>query len=116
MGISGFNNCIFAYGQTASGKSFSVLGGKEDDSKGLLPRIVQGLFEHFEELPQGTTFKCLVSFIEIYNEQIRDLLAEDHGRRASTRGEHKLEVRQHPVVGTFIPGLSEAAAAGPLEV
>lgn len=123
--ISGFNNCIFAYGQTASGKSHSVLGDMHDsEQRGLLPRIVEGLFQHFSELPEGTTCKCLVSFIEIYNEQIRDLLTPNgYSAMGSNRksmmkggGDVKLEVRQHAVLGTYIPGLVESAAGSCNEV
>ncbi|CAK9103276.1 unnamed protein product [Durusdinium trenchii] len=107
--MNGFNNCIFAYGQTGSGKSYSVLGGK-DEERGLLPRVVEGLFDHFAKLPQGATYKTLVAFMEIYNEQIRDLLAPADSEIK------KLEVKQHPVLGTIIPGLTEAAVASCEEV
>eukprot|EP00931_Biecheleriopsis_adriatica_P116895 TRINITY_DN92479_c0_g1_i1.p1 TRINITY_DN92479_c0_g1~~TRINITY_DN92479_c0_g1_i1.p1 ORF type:complete len:778 (+),score=189.98 TRINITY_DN92479_c0_g1_i1:47-2380(+) len=109
--MNGFNNCIFAYGQTGSGKSFSVLGGK-GEARGLLPRVVEGLFDHFEKLPEGATYKTLVAFMEIYNEQIRDLLSPNIENEAPK----KLEVKQHPVLGTIIPGLTEAAVASCEEV
>eukprot|EP00439_Symbiodinium_sp_Y106_P069546 s358_g11.t6 len=108
--MNGFNNCIFAYGQTGSGKSYSVLGGK-GEKRGLLPRVVEGLFDHFEKLPEGATYKTLVGFMEIYNEQIRDLLAP-----ATDSENKKLEVKQHPVLGTIVPGLTEAAVASCEEV
>ncbi|OLP84760.1 Kinesin-related protein 1 [Symbiodinium microadriaticum] len=108
--MNGFNNCIFAYGQTGSGKSYSVLGGKGEE-RGLLPRVVEGLFDHFEKLPEGATYKTLVAFMEIYNEQIRDLLAP-----ATDSENKKLEVKQHPVLGTIVPGLTEAAVASCEEV
>ncbi|CAE7358717.1 kif1 [Symbiodinium natans] len=107
--MNGFNNCIFAYGQTG-GKSYSVLGGKGEE-RGLLPRVVEGLFDHFEKLPEGATYKTLVAFMEIYNEQIRDLLAP-----ATDSETKKLEVKQHPVLGTIVPGLTEAAVASCEEV
>lgn len=104
--MKGFNNCIFAYGQTGSGKSHSVLGGQSEADQGLLPRIVKGLFLEFGSLEADVTSKCLVSFIEIYNEQIRDLLRMGD---KDVRQEQKLEVRQHPTAGSIIPGLTEAA-------
>eukprot|EP00913_Durusdinium_trenchii_P007349 g6908.t1 len=109
--MNGFNNCIFAYGQTGSGKSYSVLGGK-DEERGLLPRVVEGLFDHFAKLPQdpGVQHLSEVAFMEIYNEQIRDLLAPADSEIK------KLEVKQHPVLGTIIPGLTEAAVASCEEV
>eukprot|EP00927_Polykrikos_kofoidii_P078057 TRINITY_DN74937_c0_g1_i1.p1 TRINITY_DN74937_c0_g1~~TRINITY_DN74937_c0_g1_i1.p1 ORF type:complete len:969 (+),score=183.13 TRINITY_DN74937_c0_g1_i1:522-3428(+) len=104
--IGGYNNCVFAYGQTGSGKSFSVLGGQRED-RGLLPRVVEDLFEHFASLEEATC-KTLVSFLEIYNEQIRDLLAP--------KGNTRLEVKHHPVLGTFVPGITEAAVASQRDV
>merc|ERR1711933_219825 len=73
----GYNTCIFAYGQTGSGKTYSVLGQDTEEGQGLLPRIVQGLFEHFDTVPPGSKCTCLVSFMEIYNEHIHDLLASE---------------------------------------
>eukprot|EP00928_Gymnodinium_smaydae_P046454 TRINITY_DN30951_c0_g1_i1.p1 TRINITY_DN30951_c0_g1~~TRINITY_DN30951_c0_g1_i1.p1 ORF type:complete len:816 (+),score=155.49 TRINITY_DN30951_c0_g1_i1:86-2449(+) len=111
--MSGFNNCIIAYGQTGGGKSYSVLGGAAED-RGLLPRVVEGLFGHFARSPEGTTCKAIVSFTEIDGEQIRDLLAARDVERQE--GEVKLEVRQHPVLGVMIPGLTEAAVQNAREV
>lgn len=102
--MNGFNNCIFAYGQTGSGKSYSVLGGG-GDQRGLLPRVVDRLFEAIAAMPTETVCKTQVSFIEIYNEQILDLLAPDQ------LNPPKLEVRQHPVLGTFIPGMTDPAVS-----
>jgi len=117
----GFNNCIFAYGQTGSGKSFTVVGGTSGESRGLLPRMVAGLFEHFAELAAGdtkVTCKCLVSFLEIYNETIRDLLEDNQSsvRRKPGSATKGLEVRQHPTLGTTVPGLREAAVGSCKEV
>merc|ERR1712232_1468159 len=71
--MHGFNNCIFAYGQTGSGKSYSVLGGAGKE-KGMLPRVVEGLFDHLQKQGKDATCKTMVAFLEIYNEQIHDLL------------------------------------------
>eukprot|EP00929_Paragymnodinium_shiwhaense_P052085 TRINITY_DN26119_c1_g2_i1.p1 TRINITY_DN26119_c1_g2~~TRINITY_DN26119_c1_g2_i1.p1 ORF type:complete len:906 (-),score=299.53 TRINITY_DN26119_c1_g2_i1:86-2803(-) len=106
--LAGFNNCIFAYGQTGSGKSFSVLGG-EGENRGLLPRVVEGLFEQTGQLPEGTTAKTLVAFMEIYNEQVKDLLT-------SSKDQENLQVKTHPVLGTIIPGLTKAAVGSCEEV
>lgn len=111
--MNGFNNCIFAYGQTGSGKSFSVLGGP-GEHRGLLPRVVEGLFDHFSQCPEGVVCKTLVAFIEIYNESIKDLLAPRD--LVSAEKDKKLEVKQHPVLGTFIPGLVEAPVLNSKEV
>ncbi|CAK0804386.1 unnamed protein product [Prorocentrum cordatum] len=105
--VRGFNNCIFAYGQTGSGKSYSVLGGPGED-RGLLPRIVEGLFRRFAEMPEDVKKKTLVSFMEIYNEEIHDLLCDRGGGRGTSKACQKLEVRLHPTLGLTIPGLKES--------
>uniref|UniRef100_A0A8C2XSW4 Kinesin family member 13A n=2 Tax=Cyclopterus lumpus TaxID=8103 RepID=A0A8C2XSW4_CYCLU len=99
--FQGYNACIFAYGQTGSGKSFSMMGNGEQP--GLIPRLCCSLFErvHREE-NEGHTFKVEVSFMEIYNEKVRDLL-DPKGSRQS------LKVREHKVLGPYVDGLSQLA-------
>mmetsp|Transcript_114371 Transcript_114371/g.220243 ORF Transcript_114371/g.220243 Transcript_114371/m.220243 type:complete len:562 (+) Transcript_114371:2-1687(+) len=121
--LKGYNNCIFAYGQTGSGKSYSVVGGKSVDQQGLLPRIVTGLFERFDAMDASVKKTCKVSFLEVYNEQIHDLLADkgdpnevDEDGNPVKKKDQKLDVRQHPTLGTFIPGLTECLVASRDEV
>lgn len=105
--MDGFNNCLFAYGQTGSGKTHSVLGMDDPpEMRGLLPRIIEQIFLTIDEevASNGYTFECLVSYLEIYNEAIGDLLAKD------TEKKQKLEVRQHPIIGSYVPGLTEIPA------
>ena len=72
--LAGYNACIFAYGQTGSGKSYTITGGSESN-KGLLPRLCEHLFKRVEEQTSDElTFKVQVSYMEIYNEKLRDLL------------------------------------------
>ncbi|XP_056299562.1 kinesin-like protein KIF13A isoform X3 [Pseudoliparis swirei] len=99
--FQGYNACIFAYGQTGSGKSFSMMGNGEQP--GLIPRLCCSLFERIhEEENEGHTFKVEVSFMEIYNEKVRDLL-DPKGSR------HSLKVREHKVLGPYVDGLSQLA-------
>ncbi|CAK0887114.1 unnamed protein product [Prorocentrum cordatum] len=109
--VAGFNNCIFAYGQTGSGKSYSVLGG-QGEQRGLLPRVVEGLFERFTQLEEGVTVKAVVSFVEIYNEKLRDLLASDE----TVDSKVKLAVREHPILGIIVPGLTQSVVENCTEV
>ncbi|XP_076593298.1 kinesin-like protein KIF13A isoform X5 [Chaetodon auriga] len=99
--FQGYNACIFAYGQTGSGKSFSMMGNGEQP--GLIPRLCCSLFErvHTEE-NEAHTFKVEVSYMEIYNEKVRDLL-DPKGSRQS------LKVREHKVLGPYVDGLSQLA-------
>uniref|UniRef100_A0A671W457 Kinesin family member 13A n=1 Tax=Sparus aurata TaxID=8175 RepID=A0A671W457_SPAAU len=99
--FQGYNACIFAYGQTGSGKSFSMMGNGEQP--GLIPRLCCSLFErvHKEE-NEAHSFKVEVSYMEIYNEKVRDLL-DPKGSRQS------LKVREHKVLGPYVDGLSQLA-------
>ena len=70
--IDGFNVCIFAYGQTGSGKTCSMEGSVENP--GINRRALKFLFDQCEERKMDWTYEFEVSVLEIYNEQIRDLL------------------------------------------
>ncbi|KAH6941042.1 hypothetical protein HPB50_012723 [Hyalomma asiaticum] len=94
----GYNGTVFAYGQTGCGKSFSMQGTpRVPQQKGIIPRS----FEHvFEAIAAADSSKYLVhaSYLEIYNEDVRDLLAEDTRKR--------LDLKEHPDKGVYVPGLS----------
>ena len=101
--FKGYNTCVFAYGQTGSGKSHSVMGSA--DQPGLIPRICQALFD-MQESHNGLdvhdasiTYKLEVSYLEIYSEDVRDLLSSN-----TTVG---LRVREHPELGPYVEGLSQ---------
>ncbi|CAJ0539614.1 Ff.00g071410.m01.CDS01 [Fusarium sp. VM40] len=99
--FQGYNNCIFAYGQTGSGKSYSMMGyGKEI---GVIPMICQDMFKRIEDIQKDKTTKCTVevSYLEIYNERVRDLL------NPSTKG--NLKVREHPSTGPYVEDLAKLA-------
>ncbi|XP_010623096.1 stAR-related lipid transfer protein 9 isoform X4 [Fukomys damarensis] len=97
----GYNVCLFAYGQTGSGKTHTMLGTPA--SLGLTPRICEGLFIREEDcasLPSSCRIK--VSFLEIYNERVRDLLKQSDKKKSYT-----LRVREHPEMGPYVQGLSQ---------
>ncbi|KAM5235430.1 stAR-related lipid transfer protein 9 [Ctenodactylus gundi] len=97
----GYNICLFAYGQTGSGKTYTMLGTPA--SVGLTPRICEGLFSRKEAqalLPSSCRIK--VSFLEIYNERVRDLLKQSDPKKSYT-----LRVREHPEMGPYVQGLSQ---------
>ncbi|XP_043551300.1 kinesin-like protein KIF13B isoform X2 [Chiloscyllium plagiosum] len=99
--FQGYNACIFAYGQTGSGKSYTMMGSK--DKPGLIPRLCSKLFERaLQEANEEQTFTVEVSYMEIYNEKVRDLL-DPKGSR------HTLKVREHKVLGPYVDGLSKLA-------
>ncbi|TKC49548.1 hypothetical protein EI555_016480, partial [Monodon monoceros] len=86
--LDGYPVCIFAYGQTGSGKTFTMEGGPGGDPQveGLIPRALRHLFSVAQELSgQGWTYSFVASYVEIYNETVRDLLAT--GTRKGHGGE-----------------------------
>jgi kinesin family protein 1/kinesin family protein 3/17 len=107
--LDGFNGTIFAYGQTGSGKTFSMLGNEEH--KGIIPQLNDALWlkiaekmQAAEDLVKDTkskvNAKCLVtvSFLEVYNEEIKDLLVPS---------DKKLNIRESPDLGIYVEGLAE---------
>lgn len=77
--LDGYSVCVFAYGQTGSGKTYTMEGpdNVDDDSKGMIPRSVQQIFETAEKMQlKGWEFTFSASMLEIYNEAINDLLYE----------------------------------------
>jgi len=96
--LEGYNGTVFAYGQTGCGKSFSMQGiPNPATQRGIIPRA----FEHiFEAIDASENMKYLVqaSYLEIYNEEIRDLLGEDIKK--------KLDLKEHPELGIYVNKLS----------
>ncbi|KAF2739277.1 kinesin family protein [Polyplosphaeria fusca] len=97
--FQGYNNCIFAYGQTGSGKSYSMMGYGEE--KGIIPKICMDMFERIDAQGTDKNLSCTVevSYLEIYNERVRDLL------NPSTKG--NLRVREHPSTGPYVEDLAK---------
>ncbi len=96
--LEGYNGTVFAYGQTGCGKSFSMQGVKTPATmRGIIPRS----FEHiFEAIDAGENMKYLVhaAYLEIYNEEIRDLLGADSKK--------KLSLKENPDKGVYVAGNS----------
>eukprot|EP01062_Namystynia_karyoxenos_P003622 TRINITY_DN112_c2_g2_i8.p1 TRINITY_DN112_c2_g2~~TRINITY_DN112_c2_g2_i8.p1 ORF type:complete len:957 (+),score=333.15 TRINITY_DN112_c2_g2_i8:93-2873(+) len=102
----GYNTCIFAYGQTGAGKSFSMLGSPE--LPGIAPQLITNLFKHVdkqkEECPE-LMFNVEVTFFEIYMEKVKDLF--NKGKKDSEYSDVK--IRQHPLWGIQVQGLETKA-------
>ncbi|XP_040906336.1 uncharacterized protein kif16bb [Toxotes jaculatrix] len=101
--FEGFNTCMFAYGQTGSGKSYTMMGDTED--KGLIPRICEGLFLEISDRSKSdaVSFHTEVSYLEIYNERVQDLLKN----RTTPTDAGFLRVREHPRDGPYVENLSK---------
>ncbi|XP_022806565.1 kinesin-like protein KIF13B [Stylophora pistillata] len=97
--FEGYNACIFAYGQTGSGKTYTMMGSQ--NQTGLIPRLCNELFDRISgNEDENITYKVEVSYIEIYNEKVRDLLCP--------RGNHAtLRVREHKILGPYVEGLTK---------
>ncbi|CAI2723872.1 unnamed protein product [Schistosoma spindalis] len=95
--LDGYNACLFAYGMTSSGKTYSITGPPDDP--GIIRRISKDVFEEIgRRTESNTNFSVKMSYYEIYNERIRDLLPSNSTRNG-------LVVREHPVTGPYIDGL-----------
>ncbi|KAI9710746.1 MAG: kinesin-like protein Klp8 [Bogoriella megaspora] len=98
--FQGYNNCIFAYGQTGSGKSYSMMGYGEE--AGVIPKICRNMFDRIDDMgsnDKNLTCTVEVSYLEIYNERVRELL------NPATKG--NLKVREHPSTGPYVEDLAK---------
>ncbi|KAI7822258.1 hypothetical protein BX661DRAFT_187577 [Kickxella alabastrina] len=98
--LSGYHCCVFAYGQTGSGKSYTMMGGSGKEA-GLIPRICEQLFARVARGTPDASYRIEVSYLEIYNERVRDLL--------NPQGASNLRVREHPSLGPYVEDLTKAA-------
>ncbi|XP_030756486.1 kinesin-like protein KIF13A isoform X3 [Sitophilus oryzae] len=106
--FQGYNACIFAYGQTGSGKSYTMMGSQ--DSKGIIPRLCDTLFGLIAERQNSElSYKVEVSYMEIYNERVHDLLDPQTNKQS-------LKVREHNVLGPYVDGLSQLAVTSFLDI
>ncbi|KFQ48985.1 Kinesin-like KIF14, partial [Pelecanus crispus] len=100
--FEGYNACLFAYGQTGSGKSYTMMGFDED--QGIIPRLCEDLFTQIAQMDkQQILYHLEMSFFEVYNEKIHDLLVF---KAESGQKKQPLRVREHPVLGPYVEGLT----------
>ncbi|KAJ3126975.1 Kinesin-like protein kif3b [Nowakowskiella sp. JEL0407] len=99
--LNGFNGTVFAYGQTGTGKTFSMQGVRDvPELRGIIPNAFNHIFNHIAA-SVDKKFLVRVSFLEIYNEEIRDLLVKQQP------GKFKgLEIKEHPEKGVYVKDLS----------
>ncbi|KAG8447252.1 hypothetical protein GDO86_014642 [Hymenochirus boettgeri] len=96
--LLGFNGTIFAYGQTGTGKTFTMEGVRCDPEKrGVIPNSFDHIFTHISR-SQNQQYLVRASYLEIYQEEIRDLLAKDQTKR--------LELKERPDTGVYVKDLS----------
>ncbi|XP_049804535.1 kinesin-like protein KIF3A [Schistocerca nitens] len=97
--VLGYNGTIFAYGQTGTGKTYTMEGNSSaPELKGIIPNSFAHIFGYIAKANGDRKFLVRVSYIEIYNEEIRDLLGKDQAAR--------LEVKERPDIGVYVKDLS----------
>ncbi|KAM9430742.1 kinesin-like protein KIF1B isoform 10-T10 [Salvelinus alpinus] len=100
--FDGYNVCIFAYGQTGAGKSYTMMGRQEEGQEGIIPLLCEELFEKINDNNKDEiSFSVEVSYMEIYCERVRDLL--------NPKNKGNLRVREHPLLGPYVEDLSKLA-------
>lgn len=116
--LDGYNGSIIAYGQTGTGKTHTMEGGTADAAKGIIPRAADEIFRAISDTPGS--HKCLVriSFLQIYNEKIADLLDPDSINKLKRNEDNKsyLAVRENPGGDVYVEGLSEHIVRSPAEI
>ncbi|KAI6716628.1 hypothetical protein PZA11_001782 [Diplocarpon coronariae] len=107
--LNGYNGTVFAYGQTGAGKSYTMMGTDMDDpeGKGVIPRIVEQIFASILSSPGTIEYTVRVSYMEIYMERIRDLLAPHNDN---------LPVHEEKNRGVYVKGLLEIYVSSVQEV
>ena len=102
--FEGYHTCIFAYGQTGSGKSYTMMGTPAQP--GLIPRTCEDLFQRIESSDSPhISYTVRVSYFEVYNEHVRDLLAPSH--RSSSDNPYYLKIRESPTEGPYVKDLTD---------
>ncbi|KAI6245056.1 Kinesin heavy chain [Erysiphe necator] len=107
--LNGYNGTVFAYGQTGAGKSYTMMGTDIDsgDGRGVIPRIVEQIFASILSSPSSIEYTVRVSYMEIYMERIRDLLAPHNDN---------LPVHEEKNRGVYVKGLLEIYVSSIQEV
>ncbi|XP_073794249.1 kinesin-like protein KIF1B isoform X34 [Danio rerio] len=100
--FEGYNVCIFAYGQTGAGKSYTMMGKQEEGQEGIIPQLCEELFEKINDNNnEEISYSVEVAYMEIYCERVRDLL--------NPKNKGNLRVREHPLLGPYVEDLSKLA-------
>ena len=109
--LEGFNGTIFAYGQTGTGKTFTMEGVKNDEAlAGVIPRSFSHIFSHISAAPTGEQYLVRSSYLEIYQEEVRDLLSKDQGEK------NHLELKERPDTGIYVKDLSSFVCKSQCEI
>ncbi|KAL3674980.1 hypothetical protein V7S43_000905 [Phytophthora oleae] len=101
--LDGYHVCLFSYGQTGSGKTHTMQGSGNGQMRGIIPRAIEMILQECETLKQqGWNYVTKVSFLEIYNETLKDLLS------MKNNADEKLSIKKDARGGVYVPGLTMA--------
>ena len=103
--LNGFNSTVFAYGQTGAGKTYTMLG--DEQNPGIMFNTMKEVFKHMKRHQIDREYTIRVSFLEIYNENIKDLIMISND---------VLDLREDPIKGVQVAGLSEIEVHTPDEI
>ncbi|KAH9818521.1 kinesin motor domain-containing protein, partial [Melampsora americana] len=105
----GYNVTVFAYGQTGSGKTFTMMGSDQDvENKGIVPRSIDEVFQVISQEDQNREYLLRISYLEIYNETLKDLLSDGTPQ--------KLTIHENQKGRVYVNGLREEVVTHPLQV
>ena len=106
--FQGYNGTVFAYGQTGCGKTYTMMGIVTDpELKGIIPNAFSHIFGFIKTEGEAKRFFLRCSFVEIYNEEVRDLLGNK---------DKKLDIREDPKKGTFLRDLTYVTIKNPTDI
>ena len=97
--LQGFNGCIFCYGQTGSGKTYTMYG--DNANPGIIYQANQYIQDYITRNPENKQYEISVTFIEIYNEELKDLLIDENKKKHHD----KLKIREDPISGVYVEGV-----------
>ncbi|XP_053192782.1 kinesin-like protein KIF3C [Scomber japonicus] len=109
--LAGFNGTIFAYGQTGTGKTYTMQGAWMDPEKrGVIPNAFDHIFTHISRSQSDKQYLVRASYLEIYREEVRDLLDPNHGNARA------LELRENPDTGVYVQDLTSCVCKSIKEI
>lgn len=109
--LAGFNGTIFAYGQTGTGKTYTMQGAWMDPEKrGVIPNAFDHIFTHISRSQSDKQYLVRASYLEIYREEVRDLLDPNHGNARA------LELRESPDTGVYVQDLTSCVCKSIKEI
>lgn len=105
--LEGYDVCLFAYGHTGTGKTYTMMGDARGKTSGLVPRFLHTIFDEHTYHP--STWRCSCEYFEVYNDKIRDLLCSSQEQRGC-------KMRIHPKRGVYVDGITRSGVSSVAEV